>query len=104
MTGSAGAPKEKRVCSFAHDATVLLLAHIGSTPSGTAVDPQATPKALDRLGWRTREGGSVDRWRVRDLPAATVLRNITPEQDRRAVRGDWSDAARALAREALAQA
>ena len=90
--------------SFAHDATVLLLAHIGSTPSGTAVDPQATPKALDRLGWRTREGGSVDRWRVRDLPAATVLRNITPEQDRRAVRGDWSDAARALAREALAQA
>ena len=51
-------------------------------PSGTAVDPQATPKALDRLGWRTREGGSVDRWRVRDLPAATVLRNITPEQDR----------------------
>lgn len=46
----------------------------------------------------------MDRWRVRDLPAATVLRNITPEQDRRAVRGDWSDAARALAREALAQA
>lgn len=89
--------------SFAHDATVLLLAHIGSAPSGTAVDPHATPTALDRLGWRTREDGAVDRWMVRDLPAAIVLRNITPEQGKRAVRGGWSDAARALAREALAQ-
>ncbi|MGP9603877.1 MULTISPECIES: plasmid pRiA4b ORF-3 family protein [unclassified Brachybacterium] len=89
--------------SFAHDATVLLLAHIGSTPSGAAVDPRATPAALDRLGWRTREGGAVDQWMVRDLPAAIVLRNITPEQGRRAVRGSWSDVARALAREALAQ-
>ncbi|ASK66202.1 hypothetical protein CFK39_10675 [Brachybacterium avium] len=87
--------------SFEHDATVLLLAHIGSTPSGTAVDPEATPTALGRLGWRTPEG-VVDRWMVRDLPAATVLRNITPEQGRRAVRGGWSDAARALARAALA--
>ena len=67
------------------------------------LDPHATPMALDRLGWRTREDGAVDRWMVRDLPAATVLRNITPVQDRRAARGDWSDAARALAREALAQ-
>ena len=40
--------------SFAHDATVLLLTYIGSTQSGTGVDPGATPVALDRLGWRTR--------------------------------------------------
>jgi len=87
--------------SFEHDATVLLLAHIGSAPSGTAVDPEATPAALGRLGWRTRDG-EIDRWMVRDLPAATVLRNITPEQGRKAAREGWSDAARALARAALA--
>jgi hypothetical protein len=87
--------------SFEHDATVLLLAHIGSTPSGTATDPHATPAALARLGWRTRDG-EIDRWMVRDLPAAAALRNITPERGRRAVREDFSDVARALARAALA--
>lgn len=87
--------------TFEHDATVLLLAHLGSTPNGTAVDPEATPPALERLGWHTRNG-VIDRWMVRDLPVATVLRNITPEQGRRGVRTDYSDAARALARAALA--
>jgi len=87
--------------TFEHDATVLLLAHVGSAPSGTAVDPEATPAALERLGWRLR-GGTIDRSMVRDLPAATVLRNITPDRGRKAAGEDWSDAARALALEALA--
>lgn len=67
--------------SFAHDATVLLLAHIGSTPSGTAVDPHATemPSMLfeprTARAWACRR--SVPRHRRGRARARCRLRRIS---------------------------